>query len=63
MKMRVLFGKPLPRALRRASDTSRGSWLSTLALLASAGVVTWVVMALLARDAKETEEMVYFWPE
>jgi hypothetical protein len=39
------------------------SWLSTLMLLAGAGVVTWVVMALLARDAKETEEMVYFWPE
>lgn len=63
MKMRVLFGKPLPRALRRAKETTGMSWLSTLTLLAGAGVVTWVVMALLARDAKETEEMVYFWPE
>ena len=61
MNVRLIFGKPLPKALhRRSSDRS---WFSTVMLLAGAGVVTWVVAKLLARDARETDDMIYFWPE
>jgi hypothetical protein len=62
MNIRLLFGKPLPRALRNRHGSEMG-WSKTLFLLAGAGVITWVVMKLLGRDAKETEDIVYFWPE
>jgi len=62
MNIRHLFGKPLPRALlgRNPSDLS---WVSALALLAGAGLATWLVMGLLKKDREEVEEMIYFWPE
>jgi hypothetical protein len=59
---RLIFGKPLPRALRGSRGLDLPPW-ATLALLAGAGLVTWVVMALLSRDRRQTEDMVYIWPE
>ena len=64
MNIRHLFGKPLPRALLRAKNATGLSLLSTIALLAGAGVVTWLMMALLRKEQSEMEEeMIYFWPE
>ena len=63
MNVRHLFGKPLPRALLGGRNPSGLSWVATAAMLAGAGLATWLVMGLLKKDREEVEEMIYFWPE
>jgi hypothetical protein len=63
VNVKLLFGKPLPPSLRRAKAATNLSWAATLILFAGAGLATWLVMSLLMKDAREAEEMIYFWPE
>ena len=63
MNVRHLFGKPLPHFLRPKSSPLTSSWIATLSLFAIAGLTVWAVKSLLTKDARETEEMIYFWPE
>jgi hypothetical protein len=63
MNVRHLFGKTPARLLQSKPSRVERSWLVTLALLCVAGLIAWAVQALLAADAKEKDEMIYFWPE
>ena len=63
MNVKHLFGKPLPSYLKPKPLVRGRSLMASLGLFAVAGLTIWVVKALLTKDTKETEEMVYFWPE
>jgi hypothetical protein len=60
MNVRLLFGKPLPRALYRVKAASILSWMPVFLLVAGTGLMSWLVMRLLRRAKTEMEQMVFY---
>lgn len=58
MSDRLIFGKPLPRAVHGISRAAVVAWMPVL-LVAGVGLVGWVMMKLLRRGKNEVEHRVF----